>query len=52
MTIPGMFHFFLVTLLLMRSSLGSAVAVEQIFSGGRDTNSLRHANIQPDAIRT
>jgi hypothetical protein len=31
---------------------GSAVAVERIFSGGRDTISLRRANLQPDTIRT
>jgi hypothetical protein len=33
------------------SSLGSAVAVERIFSGGRDTISLRRASLQPDTIR-
>ena len=32
--------------------LGSAVAVERIFSGGRDTISLRRANLKPDTIRT
>jgi hypothetical protein len=31
--------------------LGSAVAVERIFSGGRDTISLRRASLQPDTIR-
>jgi hypothetical protein len=31
---------------------GSAVAVERIFSGGRDTNSLRRASLQPETIRT
>jgi len=31
---------------------GSAVAVEQIFSGGRDTISLRRASLQPETIRT
>jgi hypothetical protein len=36
---------------LMRS-LGSAVAVERIFSGGRDTISLRRASLKPDTIRT
>ena len=30
---------------------GSAVAVERIFSGGRDTISLRRASLQPDTIR-
>jgi hypothetical protein len=33
-------------------STGSAVAVECIFSGGRDTISLRRASLQPDTIRT
>jgi hypothetical protein len=31
---------------------GSAVAVEHIFSGGRDTISLRCASLQPETIRT
>jgi hypothetical protein len=31
---------------------GSAVAVERIFSGGRDTISLLRARLQPDTIRT
>ncbi|KAF4620479.1 hypothetical protein D9613_001146 [Agrocybe pediades] len=30
---------------------GSAVAVERIFSGGRDTISLRRASLRPDTIR-
>ncbi|KAF5374318.1 hypothetical protein D9758_004652 [Tetrapyrgos nigripes] len=30
---------------------GSAVAVERVFSGGRDTISLRHASLHPDTIR-
>jgi hypothetical protein len=53
LTIPGMFSFvFYVTPTLMRSSPGSAVAVERIFSGGRDTISLRRASLQPETIRT
>ena len=32
--------------------LGSAVTVERIFSGGRDTISLRRASLKPDTIRT
>jgi len=32
-------------------SLGSAVAVERIFSGGRDTISLRRASLHADTIR-
>ncbi|KIJ46084.1 hypothetical protein M422DRAFT_250514 [Sphaerobolus stellatus SS14] len=31
---------------------GSAVAVERIFCGGRDTISLRRASLKPDTIRT
>lgn len=34
------------------SHTGSAVAVERIFSGGRDTISLRRASLQPNTIRT
>jgi hypothetical protein len=30
---------------------GSAVAVEHIFSGGRDTISLRRASLKPETIR-
>ena len=33
-------------------SLGSAVAVERIFSGGRDTISLRRASLKPETIHT
>lgn len=32
--------------------LGSAVAVERIFSGGRDTISLRRASLKPQTIST
>ncbi|KAJ6611573.1 hypothetical protein B0H10DRAFT_1809311, partial [Mycena sp. CBHHK59/15] len=31
---------------------GSAVAIERIFSGGRDTISLCRAGLKPDTIRT
>ena len=31
--------------------LGSAVAVERVFSGGHDTISLRHASLQPETIK-
>src|SRR5882724_5325335 len=31
---------------------GSAVAVEQIFSGGLDTISLHHASLNPETIQT
>jgi hypothetical protein len=33
------------------SKLGSAVAVERIFSGGRDTISLRRASLIPGTIQ-
>jgi hypothetical protein len=33
------------------SKLGSAVAFERIFSGGRDTISLRRASLIPDTIQ-
>ena len=35
-----------------KKSLGSAVAVERIFSGGCDTISLRCASLHPDTIHT
>jgi hypothetical protein len=35
----------------MNYNLGSAVAVEQIFSGGRDTISLRQASLRPETIK-
>ncbi len=31
---------------------GSAVAVERIFSSGRDSVSMRRARLQPETIRT
>jgi len=53
LTIPSMFSFiFYVTRTLMRSSPGSAVAVEQVFSGRHNTISLRHASLQPETICT
>ena len=32
--------------------LGSAIAVEHIFSSGRDTISIHHASLQPETIHT
>jgi len=32
--------------------IGSAVAVERIFSSGRDTISIRRASLQPETIHT
>jgi len=54
LAIPGMFGLKLscMILLMRRTMAGSAVAVERIFSGGRDTISLRRASLQPDTIRT
>lgn len=53
-SIPGRFVRFVyaAALISSRSPLGSAVAVERIFSGGRDTISLRRASLQPGTIRT
>ena len=31
--------------------VGSAVAIERIFPGGRDTISLRRASLQPETIK-
>ncbi|KAJ3748337.1 hypothetical protein DFH05DRAFT_1391170, partial [Lentinula detonsa] len=31
---------------------GSAVAVERVFSGGRDTIALRRASLKPETMRT
>ena len=36
---------------MLNSFIGSAVAVERIFLGGRDTISLRQASLQPDMVR-
>jgi hypothetical protein len=37
--------------MVSQRSLGSAVAVERVFSGGRDTISLRRASLKPETIR-
>jgi hypothetical protein len=54
--IPGMFilyHASEKTILTEISAVvGSAVAVERIFSGGRDTISLRRASLKPETIST
>lgn len=49
-SIPGMYYF-ISTYKVTNSLLGSAVAVERIFSGGRDTISLRRASLKPETIR-
>jgi hypothetical protein len=51
-SIPGMLLF--ITSYYMTTNEhfpGSAVAVEHIFSGGRDTISLRRASLKPETIR-
>ena len=51
-SIPGMFINFLMLIFdCSPCTTGSAVAVERIFSGGRDTISLRRASLIPDTIR-
>jgi hypothetical protein len=54
LSIPGEFFFFSVSFCNLNClvMLGSAVAVERIFSGGRDTISLRRAGLRPSTIRT
>jgi hypothetical protein len=53
-SIPGNYLYlstsFLIIKLIYHLSLGSAVAVERIFSGGRDTISLRRASLKPETI--
>ena len=52
---PGEFtstHLDLPTNYLAILLQGSAVAVERIFSGGRDTISLRRASLSAETIRT
>ena len=39
------------TVFLTSASLGSAVMVERIFSGGHDTISLQRASLKPETIR-
>jgi hypothetical protein len=52
MSIPGKFQAATKQLSLLYISQGSAVAVERVFSGGKDTISLRRARLKPDTIRT
>ena len=54
LSIPGEFFFLLVSFCNLNClvMLGSAVAVEHIFSGGRDTISLRRAGLCPSTIWT
>jgi hypothetical protein len=54
-SIPGNYLYLSTSLLIIKLiyhlSLGSAVAVERIFSGGRDTISLRRASLKPETIQ-
>jgi hypothetical protein len=50
LAIPGVF-FLLLSMVILQNYLGSAVAVERVFSGGRDTISLRRASLNPNTIR-
>ena len=47
-----MVHHILISIHIDHLTTGSAVAVERIFSGGRDTISLRRASLDPETIRT
>ncbi len=52
MSIPGTFFSVYTSPLSHAVIVGSAVAVERIFSSSRDTISMRRANLQPGTIRT
>jgi len=57
LSIPGKFTTDLFSLfnhlpMFLSFYAGSAVAVERIFSGSRDTISLRRASLNPETIRT
>jgi hypothetical protein len=52
LAIPGMSPFIYLIRTADLSFIGSAVAVERVFSGGRDTISLRRASLMPETIRT
>lgn len=55
LSIPGMILIVISTQLTTYTYAlltGCAVAVERIFSGGRDTISLHRASLKPDTIRT
>jgi hypothetical protein len=50
LAIPGKFNILYTGHYLITLLSGSAVAVERIFSGGRDTISLRRASLKPNTI--
>lgn len=45
-------HILIIIIFMDQTCQGSAVAVERIFSGGRDTISLRRASLHADMIHT
>ncbi|KAF5319077.1 hypothetical protein D9758_018663 [Tetrapyrgos nigripes] len=49
--IPGKFSSIIAWYILISFYLGSAVAVERVFSGGRDTISLRRSSLKADTIQ-
>jgi len=52
LSIPGILFVLVCDIYLLTSHfIGSAVAVERIFSGGRDTISLRRASLKPKTIQ-
>jgi hAT family C-terminal dimerisation region len=52
MSIPGISLSFLCFSQPLRPCVGSAIAVERVFSGGRDTICLCHARLKADTIHT
>jgi hypothetical protein len=52
MSIPVSFSYSSTPELRLIFGTGSAVAVERVFSGGRDTISLRRSRLKPETIRT
>ncbi|KAF5347670.1 hypothetical protein D9758_013709 [Tetrapyrgos nigripes] len=49
--IPGKFSSIIAGQILISFYLGSAVAIERVFSGGRDTISLRRSSLKADTIQ-
>lgn len=51
--IPGIFlNFFKLFIYLLLLLLGSSVAVERVFSSGRDTIAFRRSSLSPETIQT
>jgi hypothetical protein len=51
LSIPGEVYFLFTCIHSSLGSLASVVAVERVFSGGRDTISLRCASLKAETIR-